>query len=135
MEQHNRPIVLFDGNCNLCNKSVQFILEKERNAELHFTSLQSENGKALLRQFNYSEDYQESVLFYETGQLYNESRAALKIARYLKAPWSWLRVFWIVPGFMRNWAYRFVAKRRIKWFGSTESCWVMQKEWKGRFLG
>lgn len=128
------PIVIFDGACNLCNKSVQFILEKERGASLHFTSLQSEKGKELLRQFNYSEDYQESVLFYENGKLYNESRAALKIARYLKAPWSWFSVFWIVPGFMRNWVYRFVANRRIKWFGKTESCWVMQAEWKGRFL-
>ena len=127
-------VVLFDGHCNLCNKSVQFILEREKDATVLFTSLQSETGKEILREFSYPEDYRDSVLFLENGKLYDESGAALRVAKYLKAPWSWLRIFWIVPDFLRNAIYRFIAKRRLRWFGSTDSCWIMKKEWKERFL-
>lgn len=127
-------VVLFDGHCNLCNKSVQFILEREKDSTLLFTSLQSEAGRQILEQHGFPVDYRDSVLFLENGKLYVESAAALRIANYLKAPWSWLRVFWIVPSFLRNFVYRFIAKRRLKWFGSTDSCWVMRQEWRERFL-
>jgi predicted DCC family thiol-disulfide oxidoreductase YuxK len=133
-QKHKNPIVLFDGACNLCNKSVQYILEKERGPRLYFASLQSDFGVSLLKEFNFPADYRDSVLLYENDKLWSESGAALKIASYLKAPWSWLRILWIIPNFLRNWLYRFVAKRRIRWFGSAESCWVMQSSWRERFL-
>ena len=127
------PIVLFDGYCNLCNRGVRFILKKERNSNLHFASLQSEVGKRILFEFNYPNNYQDSVLFLESGILYSESNAALRIAKNLKSPWSWLQVLWVIPAFLRNGLYRFIAKRRFHWFGRSQSCWVMTPEWKARF--
>jgi predicted DCC family thiol-disulfide oxidoreductase YuxK len=128
------PIILFDGQCNLCNKSVQFILKHERNQELQFVSLQSEQGTKILSDQGYPENYTESVLFLKNNKLYKESKAALKISAYLKFPWNALRVFYIVPTFLRNWVYRYIAKNRLHWFGKTDSCWVMTPEYKSRFL-
>lgn len=127
-------LILFDGHCNLCNKSVQFILERERNKELFFTSLQSEIGKSVLNSNNLPEDYTESVLFLNDQKLYKESTAALKISAYLRFPWNGLRIFSIFPRFLRDWIYRSIAKNRLRWFGRTESCWVMTPENKKRFL-
>jgi predicted DCC family thiol-disulfide oxidoreductase YuxK len=130
----SRKIVLFDGYCNLCNKSVQFILERERQSDLYFASLQSDFGKDLLKAHGYPEDYVDSVLFFDGKKLFGHSRAALKIAKHLKFPWSIVRVFWLVPNFLRDIVYRNVAKNRLRWFGKTESCWVMTPEYKARFL-
>ena len=130
----NESIVLFDGHCNLCNSSVQFILKKERNSRLLFASLQSEAGQKILSAFNYPSTYLDSVLLIENSILYSESGAALRITKYLKAPWSWLQIFWIIPAFLRNGLYRFIAKRRLHWFGQSQSCWVMTPEWKTRFI-
>jgi len=127
-------IVLFDGHCNLCNKSVQFILERERQSDLYFASLQSEFGQNLLKAYGYPEDFVDSVLFFDGKKMFNQSRAALKIAKYLRFPWSMVLVFWIVPNFLRDVIYRYIAKNRLRWFGTTESCWVMTPEYKARFL-
>lgn len=130
----NRKVVLFDGHCNLCNKSVQFILERERNSELSFASLQSAFGQTLLKSHGYPADFVDSVLFFDGEKMFEQSRAALKIAKHLKFPWSMVRIFWIVPNFLRDILYRYIARNRLRWFGSTDSCWVMTKEWKERFL-
>lgn len=129
-----KAIIFFDGHCNLCNKSVQFILKKERASVLYFASLQSEFAKTILLRLSLPEDYTDSVLLYEKGHLYKESEAAIRIAKYLKSPWSWARIIRVVPTFLRNWVYRIIAKKRLKWFGSTDSCWIMQTAWRERFI-
>lgn len=128
-------VVLFDGHCNLCNKSIQFILEHERKSELYFASLQSEFGQTLLKAHGYQEDFVGSVLFFDGQIMFEQSRAALKIAKHLNFPWSLTRFFWIIPNFLRDVLYRYIVKNRLRWFGRTESCWVMTQEWKERFLG
>jgi predicted DCC family thiol-disulfide oxidoreductase YuxK len=131
---HPQPLVLFDGQCNLCNKSVQFILKNEKNAVIYFTQIKSELGQAILRIYKYPEDYNSSVLFLENDVIYSESEAVLKICAFLKSPFRWFVIFRITPSFLRNVLYRFIAKRRLTWFGSTDTCWVMQKKWSHRFL-
>jgi predicted DCC family thiol-disulfide oxidoreductase YuxK len=133
MNQMNR-LILFDGHCNLCNQSVQFILKHEKKKDFLFASLQSEKGKSILRKHNLPDDYTESVLFLDGEKLYTKSTAALKICASLKFPWHLLRVFHVVPKFLRDWVYGWIAKNRLRWFGETESCWVMTPEYKARFL-
>lgn len=130
----NKSILLFDGHCNLCNKSVQFVLRNSRNDQLFFLSLQSEKGKELLQEFDLPGSYDESLIFFSKGKMLTESEAALRIAPFLKWPWSWLVVFRIIPKRLRDQLYKMVARRRYKWFGKTDSCWIMQQEWKHRFL-
>jgi predicted DCC family thiol-disulfide oxidoreductase YuxK len=130
-----KKLVLFDGHCNLCNKSVQFILNHERKPELFFASLQSDIGQAILKEHHFPANYTDSVLFFQNEQLFQQSTAALKISRYLRFPWRMVRMGYIIPRFLRDVIYRYVAKNRLRWFGETDSCWVMTKEWKERFLG
>lgn len=130
-----KNIVLFDGHCNLCNKSVQFILQHERNNQLHFASLQSEFGQSILKKFGFPENYTDSVLFYQNDQLHQQSTAALKISTNLRFPWRLVQIAYIIPRFLRDAIYRYVAKNRLRWFGKSDSCWIMTKEWKERFLG
>jgi len=127
-------LILFDGHCNLCNQSVQFILKHESHPQLRFASLQSETGKSILKKHKLPENYTDSVLFLQGEKLYSKSAAALKICAHLKFPWSLVRVFYIVPNFLRDWIYGWIAKNRLRWFGTTESCWVMTPEYKARFM-
>lgn len=128
------PIILFDGQCNLCNSSVQLVLKNERNHELRFASLQSEFGQRMLQKHQFPSNYIDSVLFIKDGKLYDKSSAALRICDYLKWPWRLFKVFWLIPHFLRDTFYGFVAKNRLKWFGVSESCWIMEKQWRERFL-
>lgn len=128
------PIVLFDGQCNLCSATVQFLLTHERAPAMRFASLQGESTPQLLAPFGGLQTQPDSILFLENGNLYQESDAALHIAAYLKAPWSWLPLFKVVPRFVRDAAYRFVARNRYRWFGQPESCFMPRPELKRRFL-
>ena len=131
---NNTPLILFDGACNLCNKSVQFVLLREKGQELFFASLQSTVGQEILTHFGLHPDYTDSVLFLEKGKLHQESLAALKVCKYLKMPWRLLVIFRIIPRFLRDIVYKYIARNRIKWYGSTERCWIMTPEWRSRFL-
>ncbi len=132
------PILLFDGVCNLCSKAVHFVLEHEAGSELRFASLQSDKGKALLAQHGLSHLLAhadpESLVFVEDGRAYERSTGALRLARHLRAPWRWGRAFLLVPRFLRDLVYRFIAKNRYAWFGKTDSCLVPTKELRARFL-
>jgi predicted DCC family thiol-disulfide oxidoreductase YuxK len=131
--EHNiSPVVLFDGVCNLCNASVQFILKHEKNEELKFATLQDDKIQHLLSEYNNTKIH-DSVLLIENGTLYQESDAALRIARYLK----FFRLFYFlifIPTWVRNPIYRLIARNRYKWFGKREQCMMPDKNVKHRFL-
>jgi predicted DCC family thiol-disulfide oxidoreductase YuxK len=129
------PIVLFDGVCNLCNGSVQFILKRDPQARFRFASLQSEAGKSLMTEHGLDPDALSSVVVIEDGQAWKESSAALRIARHLPGAWKLLRVFTVIPRPLRDAVYRLIARNRYRWFGRTEACWLPTPELKGRFLG
>ena len=129
----NKNIILFDGNCGLCNRSIKFILRKEKEQGFFYTALQSESGKSILKHFDL-EGKADSIVFIEKGKAHIKSGAALRICKYLKGVLPLMMGFIIVPPFIRNAVYDYIAKNRIKWYGSTEYCEMMTPELKKRFL-
>jgi predicted DCC family thiol-disulfide oxidoreductase YuxK len=127
-------IIYFDGVCNLCSGSVQFVLKRDRKEKFMFASLQGENGQALLRRYHFPQQYFDSFILEEGGKLFTRSTAALKVAKALGLPWSLLYVFIIVPPFIRNGLYDLISRNRYKWFGKKEICWIPEPKWEKRFL-
>ena len=134
MEDSAHPILLFDGVCNLCNGSVQFILRRDPEARFRFASLQSAAGQRYLDELRIDRQAVDSVILVEGDRWYMEGDAALRIARLLPGPWKMLGIFRLLPRPLRNWLYRLVARHRYRWFGKRESCWLPTPELRGRFL-
>ena len=128
------PVLLFDGVCNLCNHSVQFIIKKDVVGLFHFAALQSEEGKAILRKHKLSPDSLDTVVLIMNDKAYTRSSAALQVLRKLGLPWSLMSVFLILPKGFRDYVYNFIAKNRYRWFGRQESCMMPTPELKSRFL-
>lgn len=133
MTYDDHPILLFDGVCNLCEGTVQWIIERDRLGKFRFASLQSEVGGAILEEYGELNDLDTVILVYE-GELYRKGDAALKVLKQLGMPQSLLYVFWIVPRFIRHRIYDWVAARRYRIFGKKESCMVPTPELRSRFL-
>ncbi|MGB3948031.1 MAG: thiol-disulfide oxidoreductase DCC family protein [Bacteroidia bacterium] len=127
-------IILFDGVCNLCNTSVQFVLKRDTKATFKFASLQSNAGQKLLADFKLPLDEFNSFIYIDDGKLYTRSSAALRVAKELNFPWKLMFGFIVVPSFIRNFVYDIIAKNRYKWFGKRESCMIPTAELKQRFL-
>jgi predicted DCC family thiol-disulfide oxidoreductase YuxK len=127
------PVILFDGVCNFCDASVQFILERDPNETFHFASLQSEAGQELLKKYNVPKDM-DSMILIENDKVYYKSAAALRISRHLKGAWKLLYALIIVPAPIRNVVYDLIARNRFKWFGQKESCMLPPPNVRKRFL-
>lgn len=125
-------IIVYDGECNLCDRSVRFILNNEKNPAFLFTHMQSEKGKEIKKTFSLDDDY-DSILLMEKDTLYGKSDAALRIALYLKAPYSFLPFFFWVPLFIRDRLYDYIAKKRYKWFGK-DTCIIADERMKNRVV-
>ncbi|WHY88761.1 thiol-disulfide oxidoreductase DCC family protein [Neobacillus novalis] len=126
-------IILFDGVCNLCNSSVQFILKRDPNSTFKFASLQGETGQALLKKYGLNTD-SNSFVFIENEKIHLKSTAALRVCRKLTGAWRLLAALLIIPGFIRDPFYGIIAKNRYRWFGKKDSCMLPKPEWKNRFL-
>ena len=129
------PIIFFDGVCNLCNGWVQWVIRHDRNKIFLFSSLQSERGKAILNEIHkqYSQ-IPDSVILYYNGHYYTRSGAVLKIAALLG---GWLKIVpigWLIPAFIRNGIYSWVARHRYKWFGKRGACMVPAPDVAERFV-
>lgn len=127
------PVILFDGVCNFCDASVQFILNRDPKGTFHFASLQSEAGQELVKKHNVPADV-DSMILIEDGKVYYKSTAALRISRHLEGVWKWLYALIIVPSPIRNIAYDIIAKNRYKWFGQKDSCMLPPPNIRKRFL-
>jgi predicted DCC family thiol-disulfide oxidoreductase YuxK len=128
-----QPVLLFDGECGFCNKSVQFFLKHEKNQAMHFAPLQSEAGEELRTYFEIDPKIDSIILIRDYGA-YIKSCAALRLTLYMKGLWPLMAVFLIIPPFLRNPVYDLIAKRRMKIFGKVESCSLISLEDKVRFL-
>lgn len=128
------PILLFDGVCNLCKASVQFVLVRDPRERFRFASLQSEQGNHLAGRFGIPADELNSVVLIFDGVVYTRSTAALRTAKLLRAPWPALAIFLLVPRFIRDRVYDFIGNRRYRWFGQMEVCWVPDESLRQRFL-
>ncbi|GEM45426.1 thiol-disulfide oxidoreductase DCC family protein [Deinococcus cellulosilyticus] len=129
------PVVLFDGVCNLCNSSVQFILLNDRTGRLHFASLQSEIAAELLEAHWKGANLPDSIIVVVEGKVHAKSDAALYIARNLKFPYYLLGLFSFIPRPIRDAIYDWIARNRYRWFGKRDQCMLPRPEWKSRFLG
>lgn len=129
-----RPVLLFDGVCNLCHGAVNFILEHERAPELYFASLQSEVGQQLLKDYHLPTDYFDSLVLLERHHAYTGSEAALRVSRYLNYPLALGQWGRLLPAVLRDPIYQFVARYRYQWFGKKDQCLLPTPERKARFL-
>lgn len=134
MKNFANPIIFFDGYCNLCSSSVQFIIQRDPHQQFRFASLQSNFAKKILPQFNISITHSNTVILLHNGNIYTRSTAALKIAKKLTGAWSYMYAFIIVPTFIRDFFYNFIAKNRYSWFGKKEACWIPTTALKALFI-
>ena len=139
-------VVLFDGVCNFCDASVNFIIEHDKTGYFKFAPLQSGEGSRLANEFGFESAAApqeatesdlvpiDSVILVEDGKAYTHSTAALRILKRLGAPWSWIYLFVVVPRPVRDWAYRLFARYRYRIFGRKDHCMLPSPEVRARFL-
>jgi predicted DCC family thiol-disulfide oxidoreductase YuxK len=128
------PIVLFDGVCQFCNASVNFLIDHDPQARLRFAALQSEAGQALLRKFDLRTDDFDTMVLIEGERYWTRSTGALRVASYLPPPWRFLSALQLLPSFLRDPAYMVLAKNRYRWFGHLDACRMPTPELGARFL-
>ncbi len=126
-------LILFDGVCNFCNASINFVIDHDSAGRFRFASLQSDYGQMVLKQYNRNTTDFDSVLLVSDEQLYEKSAAALEIARYLDGH-AWLYGFRFVPTFIRNFVYDIIARYRYRIFGKSDTCRIPTEAEKALFL-
>ncbi len=129
-----KPIIFFDGVCNLCNSSVQFVIKRDKDEKFHFSSLQSDFAKKSLANEDVKVGDLQSIVLKDGNTILNKSSAALTIAKNLNGLWPVLYMFMIIPKFIRDWVYDLIAANRYKWFGKLDECMIPSPELKSRFI-
>ncbi len=131
-------VILFDGVCNLCNSSVNFVIDRDKAGYFKFGALQTPESEPYVaicgRDAADDDDLLQSIVLVEEGKCYTKSTAALKIARRLDSAWPLLYGFIVVPRFIRDFVYDWIAQNRYKWFGKQDSCRLPTPELRQRFL-
>jgi predicted DCC family thiol-disulfide oxidoreductase YuxK len=130
----DQSIILFDGVCNFCNGAVNFLIKKDKKSQLKFGAIQSEQGQELLRTYGLSTTEINTFIFIENKKAYTRSTAALKVSKYLGGLWPAFYGFIIVPKFIRDGIYNWIAKNRYKWFGQKDECMIPTPDVRQRFL-
>jgi predicted DCC family thiol-disulfide oxidoreductase YuxK len=128
------PVMLYDGTCGLCHRSVRFFLRHERDAEMRFAPLQGPTAATLRAEHPEIPKTLESVVLVQGGRVFLRSKAFLHAARHLRAPWRWGHAFRWMPGFLLDLGYRFIAAIRYRVWGRAEMCDVPSPEHRARFL-
>ena len=126
-------VILFDGVCNFCDHSVQFIIKRDKKALYHFASIQSDAGQEILRKYHVPADI-DSIILVEGHKYFYKSSAVLRVCKNLKGGWKLLYCLLIVPKPLRDYFYSIVARNRYKWFGKKDSCMLPSPEIRKRFL-
>ncbi|TVZ51710.1 thiol-disulfide oxidoreductase DCC family protein [Dokdonia sp. Hel_I_53] len=127
-------IILFDGVCNLCNGAITFVIQRDKADLFRYAPLQSDIGKELALKHEIDQDNVDSIILIANGSAFTKSTAALKIAKHLKGGWPLLSIFLIIPKFIRDGVYDFIARNRYRWFGKMNACMIPTPELKSKFL-
>ncbi len=127
------PVVLFDGTCNYCNAMVNFAIRNDKKNILKFAPLQTETGRRLKEKYRVNPE-NDSVILIDGEQVYTHSDAAIRIAKHLRWPAKALYALMIIPKFIRQPIYKWVARNRYKWFGKKETCMIPTPDVRARFL-
>ncbi|MCB0456331.1 MAG: thiol-disulfide oxidoreductase DCC family protein [Flavobacteriaceae bacterium] len=130
----NHKIILFDGVCNLCNSSVNFVIQHDAKNHFKFAALQSEVGQQLISKYKIDTTKTDSIILIDNNKSFVKSTAALRIAKQLNKGYPLLYGFIILPTFLRNCVYDYIAKNRYKWYGKKDSCMIPTPELKNKFL-
>jgi predicted DCC family thiol-disulfide oxidoreductase YuxK len=126
-------VVLFDGVCKLCNVSVNFILRIDRRGQLKFASLQSDYGRAVLKEHDRHTDPMDSMMLLEGERLTEKSTAVIHISKYLGGVWPLCMIALVIPPFIRDFIYDIIAKNRYRWFGKYYTCRLPDPKYEARF--
>ena len=133
-QSKNAPIVFFDGVCNLCAWSVQLIIRHEQRPRLMFSSLQSTKALEMLPKYGLDPTQKESLVVWHKDRVYQQSDAALFIARNLRFPYRVPAYFGWIPKSIRDAIYHWIARNRYRWFGKKQECWLPDKSLENRFI-
>ena len=135
-EMSAQRIILFGGICNFCNRWVNFIIRHDKKGKIKLAALQSEAGKRILKENNLAQliDNMDTFIFIDEEKNYTRSSAGIRIAKYLNGGWKLFFAFIIVPKFIRDGAYNWLAKNRYKWWGKRNECMIPTQDVKERFL-
>lgn len=133
-KQLTHSIILFDGVCNLCNEAVNFVIKRDTGNVFKFTPLQEKQGVLLLKMHAVDTQKLDSIVLIENEKVYVKSSAALRIARKMSNLWPLFFVLLIIPSFIRDGVYDFIAKNRYKWFGKKEQCMIPTPGFREKFL-
>lgn len=129
--ENNKPIIFFDGVCNLCNRFVDFLIRRDKYNRFFIASLQ---GKTATDKLSGLENIPDSVVLLYGGKLYFESSAVLKIFSILARGWQLTSIFWLIPKPLRDHIYKYIARNRYNWFGKKEACRLPTQEEREKFL-
>ena len=131
----DKKIILFDGVCNLCDATVQFIIKHDKHDVFRFVALQSELGQQIVKYIGVETSKTDSIILYEPGHAYYyKAEAAIKIAKELGGIYSLMGIFSIFPDWFSNKVYDYVARNRYKWYGKKDECMIPTPEMKAKFL-
>lgn len=129
-----QPILLFDGVCNFCEASVNFVIRHDKKGVIRLASLQSKEGLMLAQDFRIDTTQLNSMVFIEEGRPYFRSTAALRVCRYFSGGWQFASLLLFVPVFLRDAVYKLIARNRYRWFGKKETCLIPTPEIRSRFI-
>ena len=129
-----RKTIFFDGVCNLCNRSVNFIIARDQKKQFTFASLQSEYAAQVFRDSEVDPEKLEGIVFLSGDRIFRNSDAVLEIARHMDGLWSWFYSMKIIPRIFRDWIYGVIAGNRYNWFGKQDACRMPTPELRERFL-
>lgn len=131
----NKKIILFDGVCNLCDSTVQFIIKRDKKDIFRFVALQSELGEQIIKHIGIDRSKTDSIILYEPGvAYYYKAEAAIKIAANLGGLIPLMNIFSVLPKSLSNSVYDYIAKNRYKWYGKKDECMIPTPEMKAKFL-
>lgn len=131
--QSKQPIILFDGVCNLCNGTVDFLMKQDRKKQFRFAPLQSETGELLTQQFQIPEN-SDSVILIKSNTVYFKSDVVIEISGMLHYPWKMGVIIKIIPKKIRDKLYDWIAKNRYRWFGKKDTCRIPTLEEQEFFM-
>ena len=134
MSEPERAVIVFDGVCVLCSRSVQFVLKHDKQRRFRFATMQSKSGALLMRTHGLDPADPASMLLFEGGTAWTDSEAVLRIAAGFGGAWRLTAAARIVPKGLRDTMYRFIARRRYRWFGKRDTCLLPSVETADRFL-
>ncbi|WP_445458528.1 thiol-disulfide oxidoreductase DCC family protein [Flavobacterium sp. HNIBRBA15423] len=131
----DKKIILFDGICNLCESSIQFIIKRDKKDTFRYVAIQSEIGQKIIKYIGIDTSKTDSIILYLPGRAYYyKAEAALLIAKELSGIYSLLSYLSFIPNNLKNLIYDYIAKNRYKWYGKKESCMIPTPELKAKFL-